>query len=90
MPPPVIQPPQPNLLRRPEDEEARPGSFDDAWKKLSGNLKLGGNMLWNALHRMRNDPNDSSIEKEKWNQIAFAAILAFVGLMLLVILVVSL
>jgi hypothetical protein len=90
MPPPVIQPPQPHLLRRPEDEESRPGSFEDAWKKLSGNLKLGGNMLWNVLHRMRNGPDDSAIEKEKWNQIAFAAVLAFVGLMLLVILVVSL
>ena len=90
VPPPVIQPPQPHLLRRPEDEEQRPGSFEDAWKKLSGNLRLGSNMLWNALHRMRNDPKDSSIEKEKWNQIAFAAILAFVGLMLLVILVISL
>jgi hypothetical protein len=89
VPPPVIQPPNPHLLRR-EEEEQRPGSFEDAWKKLSGNLKLGGNMLWNVLHRMRNGPEDSAIEKEKWNQIAFAAVLAFVGLMLLVILVVSL
>ncbi|WP_052420660.1 hypothetical protein [Hyalangium minutum] len=90
VPPPVIQPPHPNLLRRPEDEEQRPGNFEEAWKKLGGSFKLGGNMLWNVLHRMRNGEDDSAIEKEKWNQIAFAAVLAFVGLMLLVILVVSL
>ena len=89
VPPPVIQPPNAQLRKR-EEEELRPGSFEDAWKKLSGNLKLGGNMLWNVLHRFRSGPEDSAIEKEKWNQIAFAAVLAFVGLMLLVILVVSL
>jgi hypothetical protein len=89
VPPPVILPPNPQLQKR-QEEEVRPGGFEDAWKKLSGNLKLGGNMLWNVLHRMRNGQEDSAIEKEKWNQIAFAAVLAFVGLMLLVILVVSL
>ena len=56
VPPPVIQPPQPHLLRRPEDEEQPPGRFEDAWRSFSGNLRLGNNMLWNALHRMRNDP----------------------------------
>ena len=85
----VIQPANPHQLRR-EEEEQQQGNFEDAWKKLSGNLKLGGNMLWNVLHKMRDGKEDSAIEKEKWNQIAFAAVLAFVGLMLLVILVVSL
>ncbi|MBN1204599.1 MAG: hypothetical protein JXB05_06715 [Myxococcaceae bacterium] len=85
---PVMQQITPQQRR--EDEESLIGRADDAWKKLSGGLKLGRNMLWNALHRLRGGRDDSAIEKEKWNQIAFAAILSFVGLMLLVILVVSL
>jgi hypothetical protein len=60
-------------------------------QRLGGNLKkLGGNMLWNVLHRFRSSPEDSAIEKEKFSQLAFGAILAFVGLMLLGILLVSL
>ncbi len=47
-------------------------------------------MLWNVLHRSRNSPEDSAIEKEKWNQLVFAALLGFVGLMLLIILLVAL
>jgi hypothetical protein len=85
---PVMQQVTPQQRR--EDEESLVGRADDAWKKLSGGMKLGRNMLWNVLHRMRGGKEDSAIEKEKWNQIAFAAILSFVGLMLLVILVVSL
>lgn len=54
-------------------------------------MKLGGNMMWNILHRFRGEsPEDSAIEKERWSQMAFAAMLAFVGLLLVGILVVSL
>jgi hypothetical protein len=53
-------------------------------------MQLGSNMLWNALHRSRNNPEDSALENEKWNQLVFAAILGFVGLMLIIILVVAL
>jgi hypothetical protein len=52
--------------------------------------RLGANMLWNVLHRFRASPEDSAIEKEKFSQLAFGAILAFVGLMLVGILLVSL
>jgi hypothetical protein len=86
---PLILPKNPELERR-QDDDSMVGSFEDAWKKLRGNLRLGPNMLWNVLHRSRNSPEDSATEKEKWNQLVFAAMLAFVGLMLLIILVVSL
>jgi hypothetical protein len=89
MPRPVIMPPNPDQLRR-SDDDSPVSRFDDIMKKLSGNMRLGSNMLWNFLHRSRNGPEDSAIEKEKWNQLVFAAIIAFVGLMLLVILVVAL
>lgn len=89
MPRPVIMPPNPEQLRR-SDDDSPVSRFDDIMKKLSGNRRLGSNMLWNFLHRSRNGPEDSAIEKEKWNQLVFAAIIAFVGLMLLIILVVAL
>ncbi|WP_224368953.1 hypothetical protein [Hyalangium versicolor] len=80
----------PDALRRSEDDDSPVSRFDDIMKKLSGNMRLGSNMLWNFLHRSRNGPDDSAIEKEKWNQLVFTAVLAFVGLMFLIILVVAL
>jgi len=60
-------------------------------QRMGGNLKkLGGNMLWNTLHLFRSSPEESAIEKEKFSQVAYGAILAFVGLALLGILLVSL
>ncbi|MFL5346750.1 MAG: hypothetical protein ACJ8AT_18365 [Hyalangium sp.] len=85
----LLQPQNPQL-RREDEEDASRNSFDEVMKKLSFRMKLGDNMLWNWLHRSRNGPEDSAIEKEKWNQLVFAAILGFVGLMLLIILVVAL
>jgi hypothetical protein len=68
--------------------------MDDAAPELhrhdGTSKRLGANMLWNVLHRFRGGPEDSAIEKEKFSQLAFGAILAFVGLMLLGILLVSL
>jgi hypothetical protein len=73
---------------KPQEEEELPPELQrkegTSWKRL------GGNMLWNVLHRFRAAPEDSAIEKEKFSQVATAAILAFVGLMLLVILLVAL
>jgi hypothetical protein len=89
MPRPIIMPPNPDQLRR-SDDDSPVSRFEDIMKKLNGNMRLGSNMLWNFLHRSRNGPEDSAIEKEKWNQLVFAAIIAFVGLMLLIILVVAL
>jgi hypothetical protein len=72
------------------EEESLIGKFEESLKKMDKGMRLGSNMLWNALHQLRKGPGDSAIEKEKWNQLAFAAMLSFVGLMLLVILVVAL
>jgi hypothetical protein len=88
---PVLLPPQPELTkRRVVEEESLIGKFEESLKKMDKGMRLGSNMLWNALHQLRKGPGDSAIEKEKWNQLAFAAMLSFVGLMLLVILVVAL
>ncbi|HVG61733.1 MAG TPA: hypothetical protein VNA24_24440 [Hyalangium sp.] len=88
---PVLLPPQPELTKRKTvEEESLIGKFEESMKKVDKGMRLGSNMLWNALHQLRKGPGDSAIEKEKWNQLAFAAMLAFVGLMLLVILVVAL
>jgi hypothetical protein len=86
----VLMPPTPEMKKRVAEEDSLIGRFEDALKKIDKGRRLGSNMLWNALHQLRKGPGDSAIEKEKWNQLAFAAMLAFVGLMLLVILVVSL
>jgi hypothetical protein len=88
---PVLLPPQPEITkRRVAEEESLIGKFEESLKKMDKGMRLGSNMLWNALHQLRKGPGDSAIEKEKWNQLAFAAMLSFVGLMLLVILVVAL
>ncbi|WP_224246858.1 hypothetical protein [Hyalangium gracile] len=89
MPKAVILPQNPDQLRR-SDDDSPVSRFDDLMKKLNGNMRLGSNMLWNLLHRSRNGPEDSAIEKEKWNQLVFAAIIAFVGLMIVIMMVVAL
>ncbi len=60
----------------------------DRWKGRA--KRLGRNMLWNVLHRFRAGPEDSAIEQEKWDQLAFGAVLAIVGMMILIILLVAL
>jgi hypothetical protein len=83
----------PRPLMQPVNPQEKRG-FDQLapeLQRLGGNLKkLGGNMLWNTLHLFRNSPEESAVEKERYSQMAFGAILAFVGLMLLGILLVSL
>ncbi|QRN98551.1 hypothetical protein JRI60_05750 [Archangium violaceum] len=54
------------------------------------NKRLGSHMLWNVLHRFRDPPELSALEREKWSQVAFGAILALVGATLLVIMFASL
>ncbi|MET0403463.1 MAG: hypothetical protein ABW123_13710 [Cystobacter sp.] len=54
------------------------------------NKKLGPHMLWNVLHDMRDSPEDSSLLKERWSQLAFGAIFFLAGAALLVALLVSL
>jgi hypothetical protein len=47
-------------------------------------------MFWNFLHRFRDSPEFSAVEREKWNQLAFGAILALVGATLLMAMLASL
>ncbi len=54
------------------------------------NKRLGSHMVWNFLHRFRDPPELSAVEREKWSQVAFGAILALVGAALLLAMLVSL
>jgi hypothetical protein len=54
------------------------------------NRRLGSQMFWNFLHRFRDSPEFSAVEREKWNQLAFGAILALVGATLLMVMLASL
>lgn len=83
-PPPQVMVPARTDAERLADEEPPL----DRWKGRA--KRLGRNMLWNVLHRFRAGPEDSAIEKEKWDQIAFGAVLAIVGMMILIILLVCL
>ncbi|MDC0712956.1 Immediate early protein ICP0 [Stigmatella sp. ncwal1] len=82
-PPQVLVPARTDAERLAEDEPPL-----DRWKGRA--KRLGRNMLWNVLHRFRAGPEDSAIEKEKWDQIAFGAVMAIVGMMILIILLVCL
>jgi hypothetical protein len=83
MPPQVMVPVRADAERLGGDEAPL-----DRWKGRA--KRLGRNMLWNVLHRFRAGPEDSAIENEKWDQIAFGAVLAIVGMMVLIILLVAL
>jgi hypothetical protein len=54
------------------------------------NKRLGSHMVWNFLHRFRDPPELSAVEREKWSQVAFGSILALVGAALLMAMLVSL
>jgi hypothetical protein len=69
--------------------------FEDELERLKKerkgtDKKLGAHMLWNVLHKFRDDPEDSAVEREKWDQAAFAAMMALVGLGLIVAILASL
>ncbi len=51
--------------------------------------RLGANMFWNALHGLR-DLQDSAVEQENWNRMAFGTIFALVGAALLIAMLASL
>jgi hypothetical protein len=54
-----------------------------AGERTSGsNRRLGAHMLWNVLHRFRDDPEDSAVAREQWERLSFGALLALVGLAL--------
>lgn len=85
-PPPGVWVPQPGLLTRtgqgvalnPEDG-VEPGR-----ERRGTNKRLGPHMLWNALHGLRDSPEDSAVLQAQWGKAAFAAIIALAGAALLV------
>lgn len=85
-PPPGVLVPQPGLLARagqgvalnPEDG-VEPGR-----ERRGTNKRLGPHMLWNALHGLRDSPEDSSLRQAEWGKAAFGAIIALAGAALLV------
>ena len=84
----------------PKDLQALPPGlqrkqFEDELERLKKerkgtDKKLGAHMLWNVLHKFRDDPEQSAVEREKWDQAAFAAMMALVGLGLMVAILASL
>jgi hypothetical protein len=91
-PPPGVLVPQPGMLPRvgqgvapnPEDE-VEPGR-----ERRGTNKRLGPHMLWNALHGLRDSPEDSSLQQAEWGKAAFGAIIALAGAALLVAMLASL
>jgi hypothetical protein len=83
-PKPIIMPVAPEQRRSELIPEALRNGLDRTLKKL------GGNHLWNFLHRFRGEGEDSAIEKEKWDRLTFGAVLALVGMLLVGILLISL
>jgi hypothetical protein len=91
-PPGVVVPPMVSPRTRPGEEGLTdPDDVSNAGRDRRGTHKrLGAHMLWNVLHRFRDPPELNAVEREKWSQVAFGAILALVGATLLVIMLASL
>lgn len=51
---------------------------------------LGGNMLFNTLHQLRGEGEDSVEAKDRFNRLAFAAVLLLAGATILIVALVSL
>jgi hypothetical protein len=84
----------PPHLRPVDGEELQPNPDDEVpvagHSRRGTNKRLGSHMVWNFLHRFRDPPELSAVEREKWSQVAFGAILALVGAALLLAMLVSL
>ncbi|MCP3059271.1 Immediate early protein ICP0 [Myxococcus sp. K38C18041901] len=80
------------VAMRPAESQDRDGSEadDEARPRRTSNKKLGAMMLWNVLHRFRSDPEDGSVAQGQWDRVAFGAVLALVGIALVVLALVSL
>ncbi len=64
---------------------------EEARRDRSTNKVLGSNMLWNVLHKMREDEDSPEAqEKKALEQIAFGAIMLLVAAAIVVVIVVSL
>ncbi|PTL82979.1 hypothetical protein [Vitiosangium sp. GDMCC 1.1324] len=72
-------------------QDAAPNPDDVQGRERRGTHKrLGANMFWNALHGLRDSPEDSAVLQEKWSQVAFGAIIALAGAALTVTLLANL
>ncbi|HEY9016063.1 MAG TPA: hypothetical protein VIM84_13500, partial [Gemmatimonadales bacterium] len=81
----------PGVLRAGQGVTPNPDEVPEPGHERRGtNKRLGPHMLWNFLHRFRDPPELSAVEREKWSQMAFGAILALVGAALLVAMLASL
>jgi hypothetical protein len=90
-PPGVVVPPMVSPRTRPGEEVSTdPDDVPNSGRDRRGTDKrLGAHMLWNVLHRFRDPPELNAVEREKWSQAAFGAILALVGTTLLVMMLAS-
>ncbi|WP_375768311.1 hypothetical protein NR798_42625 [Archangium gephyra] len=73
----------PRVSVNPEDE--LPGR-----DRQGTNKRLGAHMLWNALHSLRDSPEDTAVKREQWSQLAFGAIITLVGAALMIAMLASL
>lgn len=71
-----------------EDPDARRDS--DGQRRRSSGKRLGPMMLWNVLHRFRASEEDGAVAQGQWDRLAFGAMLALVGIALVVLALVSL
>lgn len=51
----------------------------------SSNKVLGSNLLWNVLHRVREDAEDSALLQDNWDKLTFGALLLLVFVALVVV-----
>ncbi|HSP78657.1 MAG TPA: hypothetical protein VLQ93_09020, partial [Myxococcaceae bacterium] len=81
----------PGALQAADDGRMEPDGVPAPGHSHRGtNKRLGSHMLWNVLHRFRDSPEFSAVEREKWNQVAFGALLILVGGALMVAMLASL
>lgn len=82
--------PAPLGLRPSESEDSDEERSDSDGRRRSSGKRLGPMMFWNVLHRFRSDPEDGAVAQGQWDRAAFGAMLALVGIALLVLALVSL
>ncbi|MFY2563459.1 Immediate early protein ICP0 [Corallococcus terminator] len=82
--------PAPLGLQASESEGSDEQPSDSDGRRRSSGKRLGPQMFWNVLHRFRSDPEDGAVAQGQWDRAAFGAMLALVGIALVVLALVSL
>ncbi|WP_368670539.1 hypothetical protein, partial [Myxococcus sp. AM011] len=82
--------PAPLEFRASESEESEDPPQDSDGRRRASGKRLGPMMLWNVLHRFRSEPEDGAVAQGQWDRVAFGAMLALVGIALVVLALVSL